>query len=144
MPVQMPEPDGLEAATAIWERERASGPHLRIVAMTAHVMHGDQERCLAASVDGYVLKPNNIKELLAVVESMPPKSQRVSDPNQQPQGRRQPELRSPTTPTRDNCASRSFVHGRGWRREVAPLVFHQCIIQRIPAWDIRPGPKHRK
>ena len=67
MDVQMPEMDGLEATAAIRERERATGGHLPIVAVTAHAMKGDAERCLAAGMDGYVAKPLQPRELEAAI-----------------------------------------------------------------------------
>jgi signal transduction histidine kinase/DNA-binding response OmpR family regulator len=57
MDVQMPNMSGLEAAAAIRTLERGTGKHIPIVAMTAHAMKGDQERCLEAGMDGYISKP---------------------------------------------------------------------------------------
>jgi len=57
MDVQMPEMDGLQATAAIREGERESGGHLPIIALTAHAMDGDRDRCLAAGMDGYTTKP---------------------------------------------------------------------------------------
>jgi signal transduction histidine kinase/CheY-like chemotaxis protein len=72
MDVQMPEMDGLEATAAIRDLEKTSGDHRWIVAMTAHAMNGDRERCLAAGMDGYVAKPirpNELTELLDLVRA---------------------------------------------------------------------------
>ena len=57
MDVQMPEMDGFEATAAIRAAEQASGKHQPIIAMTAHAMAGDEQRCLDAGMDGYVAKP---------------------------------------------------------------------------------------
>ena len=70
MDVQMPEMSGLEATTAIRQREQSSGGHVPIVAMTAHAMTGDREQCLAAGMDAYVSKPLRLDELLAVVDGL--------------------------------------------------------------------------
>jgi CheY-like chemotaxis protein/HPt (histidine-containing phosphotransfer) domain-containing protein len=69
MDVQMPEMDGLAATAAIRARESASGGHIPIVAMTAHAMEGDRERCLRAGMDGYVTKPVEADRLIEAVES---------------------------------------------------------------------------
>jgi CheY-like chemotaxis protein len=68
MDVQMPEMDGFEATAKIREQEEATGRHLPIIAMTAHAMKGDEERCLAAGMDAYVSKPINPAEMFAVVD----------------------------------------------------------------------------
>jgi PAS domain S-box-containing protein len=68
MDVQMPDMDGFEATAAIRQSERESGRHIRIVAMTAHAMSGDRERCLAAGMDGYLSKPIDPRTLFDAVE----------------------------------------------------------------------------
>jgi CheY-like chemotaxis protein len=72
MDVQMPEMDGFAATAAIRQREEASGTHLPIVALTAHAMKGDRERCLAAGMDAYVSKPLRAEELINVIGSLVP------------------------------------------------------------------------
>jgi PAS domain S-box-containing protein len=67
MDVQMPEMDGFEAARAVRVRESAGAPHTPIIAMTAHAMAGDRERCLAAGMDAYVSKPVRRLELLDAI-----------------------------------------------------------------------------
>jgi PAS domain S-box-containing protein len=69
MDVQMPEMDGLETTAAIREQEKTTGAHIPIIAMTAHAMKGDRERCLAAGMDGYVSKPVQIQELFEAIEA---------------------------------------------------------------------------
>jgi CheY-like chemotaxis protein len=72
MDVQMPEMDGFEATLLIREQEKATGRHLPILALTAHAMKGDRERCLAAGMDGYVAKPLQARELYNAVALLIP------------------------------------------------------------------------
>ncbi len=70
MDVQMPEMDGFDAARAIRGRERSTGKHIPIVAMTAHAMKGDDERCREAGMDDYVSKPATRQALADAIERM--------------------------------------------------------------------------
>jgi CheY-like chemotaxis protein len=74
MDVQMPEMGGFEATAKIRDAERIHGGHVRIIAMTAHALKGDREKCLAAGMDGYLSKPIDRLELFAVVEQSVPAS----------------------------------------------------------------------
>jgi CheY-like chemotaxis protein len=70
MDVQMPEMDGLETTSLIREQEHGTPRHLPIIAMTAHAMKGDRERCLAAGMDGYVSKPIRSAELFQAIADL--------------------------------------------------------------------------
>jgi len=72
MDVQMPEIDGFEATAAIRRQEQTTGTHLPIIAMTAHVMQGDRERCLEAGMDAYIAKPIQAMDLLETIERLVP------------------------------------------------------------------------
>ncbi len=70
MDVQMPEMTGLEATAFIRRQEQSSGRHIPIIAMTAHAMVGDRERCLECGMDGYVSKPIRPQELYDLLQSL--------------------------------------------------------------------------
>ena len=70
MDIQMPEMDGFEVSAAIREKEKTNGGHLPIIAMTAHAMKGDRERCLAAGMDAHVSKPIQSRELFDAIEDL--------------------------------------------------------------------------
>jgi two-component system, sensor histidine kinase and response regulator len=68
--VQMPEMDGFETTAAIRDKETLTGGHIPIIAMTAHALKGDQERCLSAGMDGYISKPIRTDEMYATIETV--------------------------------------------------------------------------
>jgi signal transduction histidine kinase/DNA-binding response OmpR family regulator/HPt (histidine-containing phosphotransfer) domain-containing protein len=72
MDVQMPEVDGFEATAALRARERASGRHTPVLALTAHALKGDRDRCLQAGMDGYVSKPIRSEELFQALRELAP------------------------------------------------------------------------
>ncbi len=72
MDVQMPEMDGFEATAAIRHAEADGPTRLPIIALTAHAMKGDRDKCVAAGMDGYLSKPVNAAELFALIESVAP------------------------------------------------------------------------
>jgi two-component system sensor histidine kinase/response regulator len=70
MDVQMPNMDGFEATAAIRAKEKLTGGRIPIVAMTAHALKGDQERCISAGMDGYITKPIRTSELFSTIERL--------------------------------------------------------------------------
>ncbi len=125
MDVQMPELDGFEATAAIRQLESASGGlgrHTPIVAMTAHAMKGDRERCLDAGMDGYVAKPIRQQEVSAVLRQVlsgspmsPPLS---SEPSTGLTGTEPPKIAQPTRHLNWKQALRTVADDHDLLREV--------------------------
>jgi two-component system, sensor histidine kinase and response regulator len=70
MDVQMPEMDGFEATASIRQNKQETGEHILIIAMAAHAMKGDMERCLQAGMDDYISKPIDAKKLYLKIEDI--------------------------------------------------------------------------
>jgi two-component system sensor histidine kinase/response regulator len=70
MDIQMPVMDGIEATLAIRKSEEGTMTHQTIIALTAHAMKGDQERCMEAGMDGYLAKPIRTEELDQVLQGV--------------------------------------------------------------------------
>src|ERR671938_686744 len=68
MDIQMPEMDGFEALRLIRQQQNRTGVHVPVIAMTAHAMSGDRERCLSAGMDDYIAKPISRDEVFRVIE----------------------------------------------------------------------------
>jgi len=68
MDVQMPEMDGLEATRQIRSNQKKAGLYTPIIAMTAHALKGDRQRCLDSGMDGYISKPIHARELFETIE----------------------------------------------------------------------------
>jgi two-component system, sensor histidine kinase and response regulator len=79
MDVQMPEMDGWEATQAIRMKEKATGGHIPIIAMTAHAMKGDEERCIAAGMDDYLTKPIRTAALLEALDKIARRQPETAD-----------------------------------------------------------------
>jgi len=83
MDVQMPDMDGLEATAAIREKEKSTGAHQAVVALTAHAMKGDREKCMAGGMDGYLTKPirpNELDQLLEIYVARHAEGRGVTEP----------------------------------------------------------------
>jgi PAS domain S-box-containing protein len=90
MDVQMPEMDGYSATKEIRDREKESGKHVQIIAMTAHAMKGDRERCLAAGMDSYVAKPIRAVTLFGVIRDV--LGVEVESPDEDEKSQREEEI----------------------------------------------------
>ena len=77
MDVQMPVMDGLEATRLIREEEKNTGRHIPIVAMTAHAMEGDEQKCLMAGMDAYISKPIDSAKMYETIENLASKKSTV-------------------------------------------------------------------
>jgi CheY-like chemotaxis protein len=111
MDVQMPEMDGLKTAAAIRQAEQGSERHIPILALTAHAMTGDRQRCLEAGMDGYLTKPIQAQELYDALAGLG-----------LPRAAHEPEAADAAVPTIDRAQALDFVGGDArLLRELAQL-----------------------
>ncbi len=130
MDVQMPEMDGFEATQAIREREKTTGAHVPIVAMTAHAMKGDRERCLEAGMDSYVSKPLQAQELIHVIESLAPAPASEAEPEPEEATGTTPGEAEPPEPAFDRNVLLNHVEGdRELLQEIIALFFEGTPAQ---------------
>jgi two-component system, sensor histidine kinase and response regulator len=127
MDMEMPEMDGYAATAAIRATEGATGTHIPIVAMTAHAMKGDREKCLEAGMDGYVSKPLQARKLFEAVEDLVP-----ADVT----GATDPTTMEPTAAVLDQAVLLERVGGdEELLREIATLFLGECprMLQEVRA-----------
>ncbi len=124
MDIQMPEMDGLEATRTIRERETGRGSHTPIIAMTAHALKGDEERCLAAGMDAYISKPIRAPLLFERLSS-------VCDVETVPAAASpEPVAGPPAGKLIDWESAREIVGGDdGLLREIVSAVLEECPAQ---------------
>ncbi len=123
MDVQMPVMGGFEATAAIRERERPTGRRLPIIALTAHAMKGDRERCIEAGMDDYISKPIDSAKLLALVDRIGAGVPAAAAPA--------PRVAAPAPPPPDACDVDAFIERVGGdvdlAREMAVLFIPDAI-----------------
>jgi len=130
MDIQMPEMDGFEATAAIREREKSLGTHIPIVAMTAHAMKGDRDRCLDKGMDDYVAKPLHVARLMEVIG-------RLAVPAASPEEAQEPALPHPNKNQVATLAQREPTpQGKGEEESSDLPVFDaEAALERVDGDD---------
>ena len=142
MDIQMPEMDGFEAAAAIRDREREIGGRLPLVAVTAHAIKGDRERCINAGYDGYVTKPVSFAELRATLAAvlpaavLPPSSIPFAPMSERPLSR--PALRTVEKADSKTSVIAGFAEGDALARAGGDLALLRELVEvflaEAPGW----------
>jgi two-component system sensor histidine kinase/response regulator len=128
MDVQMPEMDGLEATAAIRVKERQTGKHIPIIAMTAHAMKGDRERCLQAGMDGYVSKPVRARQLFDTIESVWSRFTGDGQANDVPQVQAAEPVQNPEPPIDWETALETVGGDRELLKDLLQTFLEECPL----------------
>jgi signal transduction histidine kinase/CheY-like chemotaxis protein len=127
MDLEMPGMDGLEATGHIRAREHGTGRHTPVVAMTAHAMKGDRERCLAAGMDAYLAKPIRAGQLLEVVAEFDAAARPEKVPREADGAPPSPSMPAADGDVLDRAALLARVgHDPGLLRELVELFLVEC------------------
>jgi CheY-like chemotaxis protein len=127
MDVQMPEMDGLEATAAIRAQEVKTGAHVPIIAMTAHAMKGDRERCLAAGMDEYIAKPIRASLVFETIEAV------LGAPVAEPA---RPERRSPRA-----APPESVERGPDWPAALEAVKGDRSLLRAVVEAALEESPR---
>jgi PAS domain S-box-containing protein len=132
MDVQMPEMDGFKTTSIIRAKESSgdNGRHLPIIAMTAHALKGDRERCLAAGMDGYVSKPIKSAELLAALDELAPVEESVARPESSKGVAEKPD--GALTPFEDSGrATQAIGHGTDGKESRGEVIDRDALLDYV-------------
>jgi CheY-like chemotaxis protein/HPt (histidine-containing phosphotransfer) domain-containing protein len=127
MDVQMPGMDGFQATAAIRALADETKARVPIVAMTAHALRGDRERCLAAGMDGYVSKPIGRQELVETVERLAEKGRQPNQAEIGEPAERSPDERPPAEPERSALAAEVFSLEQAMTRCLDRQMFRETV-----------------
>jgi two-component system, sensor histidine kinase and response regulator len=126
MDIQMPILDGLEATRLIRQREIETGKHIPIIAMTAHAMKGDRDRCKDAGMDGYVAKPIHASDLYAAIDELVPIPNRAAPADSGIHRRKKPD----------------YAHwGIDWQEALQSTAGDAALMREILAVFLEESPK---
>ena len=141
MDSQMPRMGGFEATAEIRQREKQGGGHVRIIAMTANVMKGYREECLAAGMDGYVAKPMRRQELIKEIARVVPGFILDGEARQEAEGRVVETVPLGDSPAPASFDPEAFIEHLGGNRDLAARMIRLCLDEDAPRLigDLREG-----
>ena len=130
MDVQMPEMDGIEATRWIRQTEAAGGEHTPIVAMTAHAMKGDRERCLEAGMDDYLTKPIHVQEMVKTIHRL------TSSKSERGESQAPTQLPDAATPAGQKAAPDRLASPQPLADSIDPVDMTTLLARVENDWDL--------